>query len=110
MAPKTPHAMYALFAHTAHKTPISHSPPPPLSLKIILTDLIRHNHHPEQKHRPNNIKRKHSLPVLTNPLRLQPRQRRLPVCEARAGPVEVAVAVYGARGAVELDGGFDEAG
>ena len=44
-----------------------------LSFKIVLINLIRHDHHPQQKHRPDDIKRKRSLPVLTYPLRLQPR-------------------------------------
>lgn len=83
---------------------------PSLSLEIILVDLIRHHHHPQQKHRPNDIKCERRLPILTYPLRLQPRQRRLPVRQARNRPVEIAVAVYGARGPVELDGGFDQAG
>lgn len=80
------------------------------SIEIILIDLIRHDHHPKQKHRPDDIKRKRRLPILTDALRLQPGQRRLPVRQPRARPVEVAVAVDGARGAVELDAGFDEAG
>ena len=95
----------------------SSQPPPspfpsshPESIKIILIDLIRHNHHPQQKHRPHNIKRKHGLPVLTYPPRLHPRQRRLPVCEPEVRLVQIAVAVDGACGAVELDGGLDEAG
>lgn len=80
------------------------------SIKIVLVDLIRHDHHPEQKHRPDDVERKHRLPVLADALRLQPGERRLPVGDAAAGPVEVAVRVDGTRGAVELDGGFDEAG
>ena len=86
---------------------ISHSH---FSIEIVLINLIRHDHHPQQKHRPDDIKRKRGLPVLADPLRLQPRERRLPVRQARARLVEVAVAVDGAGGAVELDGGFDEAG
>ena len=82
----------------------------PLSIKIVLIDLPRHDHHPQQKHRPDNIKRKRRFPVLADAPRRHPRQRRFPVREAVARPVEVAVAVYGAGGAVELDGGFDEAG
>lgn len=80
------------------------------SIEIILVNLIRHHHHPQQKHRPDDVKRKHSFPIVTYPLRLQRRQCRLPVRQSPARPVEVAVAVDGARGAVELDGGFDEAG
>ena len=84
---------------------------PPL-LKIIPINLIRHNHHPQQKNTPNNIKRKHRFPIITYPLRLQIRQRRLPLpaCISCAGGVDIAVAVYGSGGAVELDGCFDEAG
>lgn len=81
-----------------------------VSIEIILINLPRHDHHPQQKHRPHNVERKRRLPILTDALRLQPRQRRLPVRYAGARLVEVAVAVYGARGAVELDAGFDEAG
>lgn len=82
----------------------------PSSIKIVLIDLIRHDHHPEQKHRPDDIEREHRLPVLADALRLQPGERRLAVGEAAAGPVEVAVVIHGTGGPVELDGGFDEAG
>ena len=87
-------------------------PIPPLfrSIKIILINLVRHHHHPQQEDRPDDIKRKRGLPVIADALRLQPRERRLPVGQARARAVEVAVAVDGARGSVELDGGLDEAG
>lgn len=102
---RTPHAMYAC-SYRSYLLPLF----PFLSLEIILVDLICHHHHPQQKHRPNNIECKRRLPILTYPLRLQPRQRRLPVRQARTRPVEIAVAVYGARGPVELDGGFDQAG
>ena len=84
--------------------------PIPISVKIILIDLISHDHHPQQEHGPDDIKRKRRLPILTDALRLQPGQRRLPVRQPRARPVQVAVAVDGARGAVELDAGFNEAG
>ena len=95
---------------------ISHFPPSriphsqPFSIKIVLINLIRHNHHPQQKHRPDNIKRKRSLPILTDPLRLQPRQRRFPIRQPRTRLVQIAIAVYGPGGPVELDGRFDEAG
>ena len=85
---------------------------PLTSFKIISINLITHHHHPQQKHTPHNIKRKHGFPITTDPLRLQIRQRRLPLPAriARAGCVDVAVGIYGTGGAVELDGGFDEAG
>ncbi len=94
----------------ARKHRLYQSPKLPFSIEIILIDLPRHHHHPQQKHRPDNIKRKRRFPVLADAPRRHPRQGRFPVREAVARPVEVAVAVYGAGGAVELDGGFDEAG
>ena len=102
---RTPYANVCI-AHIAH----IFLPTSPFSLKIVLIDLIRHHHHPQQEHRPHDVERKRRLPVLTDPLRLQPRQRRLPVRQARARPVEVAVAVDGALGPVELDGRLDQAG
>lgn len=97
-------------AHIAHIAHIHISISDVPSIKIILINLPRHHHHPQQKDRPDDVKRKHRLPILADALRLQPRQRRLPVRQALARPVEVAVAVDGARGPVELDGGFDEPG
>ena len=107
---QTPYAMLCTTIHISHLPHLDFPIFSPISIKIVLIDLIRHDHHPEQKHRPDDIKRKRGLPILTDPLRLQPRQRRLPVRQARTRLVEVAVAVDGAGGAVELDGGFDEAG
>lgn len=80
------------------------------SIEIILIDLPRHHHHPQQKHRPDDVERKRRLPVITYALGLLVRQGRLAVRQARARAVEVAVAIDGALGAVELDGGLDEAG
>ena len=102
-----------LHANASGSYVIVSSPTPfPVSLKIIPINLIAHNHHPQQKHTPNNIKRKHRFPITTDALRLQIRQRRLPlpVRVPGAGGIDVAVGVYGAGGAVKLDGCFDEAG
>lgn len=78
------------------------------SLEIIPIHLPRHHHHPQQEDRPHDQKRKRRLPVHTQPVRLQPRQRRL--ARPRGWPVGIAVAVHGPLGAVELDRGLDEAG
>lgn len=104
---RTPPAMLCTIVPIAHYRT---SPIPTFLIKIVLVHLIRHDHHPEQKHRPNDIKRKRGLPILTDPLRLQPRQRGLPVRQTLTRPVEIAVAVYGAGGAVKLDGCLDEPG
>ena len=78
--------------------------------EIIPVNLITHHHHPQQKHAPDNIKRKRRLPIIAQPLRLQPRQRRLPVHQPAAVPVEVAVEIHTTRRAVELDTGFYKPG
>jgi len=82
------------------------------SIKIIPINLPTQYHHPQQKHTPHDPKTKRRLPIITDPQRLQPGQGSLALALRVAGAlaVEVAVAAYGARGAVELDGGFDEAG
>ena len=112
----TPYAVMSIKLHAnASDSYVIVSSPPPLffsSFKIIPINLITHHHHPQQKHTPNNIKGKDRFPITTNPLRLQIRQRRLPlpVRVPGAGGVDVAVGIYGTGGAVELDGCFDEAG
>ena len=103
---------YAIISklHAMHHSYSFHIPPfPPKSLKIIPINLITHNHHPKQKHTPHNIKAKHRFPIITNPLRLQPRQRRppLPTHIPTARGIDVAVGVHGTGGPVELDGCFD---
>ena len=82
------------------------------SIKNILLHLPRHDHHPDQKHRPHDPKTKHRLPIIANPQRLQVRERGLPLALLVPGrrSVDVAVGVDGARGPVELDGGLDQAG
>ena len=92
----------------------SHCPlsPPSNLIIFILINLPRHHHHPQQKHRAHQIQRERRLPIIADPLRLQIRQRRLslPVHVSAARFVEVAVEIHAARGAVELDGGFDQPG
>lgn len=115
-----PGRIHRIYLHPNNKRPLNRSmtypyipPPKPnprlktKSLKIIPVDLIRHNHHPQQEYRAHNLKRKRGPPIRAEPLVRQPRGRLLAVnhLDVWSG---AAVAVDGARGTVELDGGFDE--
>ena len=81
-----------------------------LSIEVVLIHLPGHYHHPEQEHGPDDVEGEGGFPVLTDALRLEVGEGGLAVGEAGARAVDVAVAVDGAGGAEELDGGFDEAG
>lgn len=77
------------------------------SLEIIPVDLIRHHHHPQQEHGAHDLEREGRPPVGAEPLVGQPRGRLLAVDDVDVWS-GAAVAVDGAGGPVELDGGFDE--
>jgi hypothetical protein len=80
------------------------------SLILIRINLTRHDHHPHQKHRPNNPKRKLGLPVLAYILLLQPRQRiRIRALVPAVEHVRVAL-VVDVRAREKLDRGPDDAG
>lgn len=80
-----------------------------LSVKIIPVDLIRHHHHPQQKDGPHNLKGERRPEIRADAQIGQPHRRLQTVNRLGVGSAP-AIAVDGARGAVELDGGFDEAG
>lgn len=70
--------------------------------------MIRHNHHPKQKHRSYNLKSKRRPPLLTNAIILQPSQRFLALPGRRAD--HGAKGADGIQGPVEKDGSLDKAG
>lgn len=78
------------------------------SIVLVPVDLIRHHHHPEQKHRAHDLERERGLPRLADAVGLQPGQGRFAL--ARAGPDQVAVAADALLGAVEQDRRLDQAG
>lgn len=75
---------------------------------LVPVDLIGHDHHPEQEHGADNLKRKGGLPRLADAVGLQPGQRGLAL--ARAGADQVAVAADALLGSVQQDRRLDQAG
>lgn len=87
--------------------PINFPPPNLTSIILIPINLIRHNHHPEQKHGAHDLEREGGFPRLADTVGLEPGQGILAL--AGAGADEVAVAADAVPGAVQLDRGLDEA-
>lgn len=80
----------------------------PSSIPFILSNPPRQNHHPQQKHRANDLHRKRRSPILTQTVILQPDQSGF--AGAYTGNVAVAVGVNAASGPVQHDGKLDQAG
>jgi hypothetical protein len=80
------------------------------SVILIRINLTRHNHHPHQKHRANNPKRKLGLPILAYIPLLQPRQRiAIRPLIRTVEHIRVAL-VIDVRAGEQLDRGPDYAG